>query len=256
MGRHVNVFDPSGTAEQWGETVDTAEYVVTHPVESVQSVASSFWDPIAESYEQGGLDEALGRGTVTAVGTVVGGKGLPKLSKLDNAVPDNPRAPDRRTPDTPEGAPFTPLSPAQQQAAREWRAGLPSRQTPVRTPADRYEVEQAGPDNFEMRGGDVRINADGFRETDGSALEVKHVGSPDRSPYVPGSGAPDFIRQKALADMDSEMARYRQVIEDGSNPVRGLEVITNDRRAVPQFEEMLRKHEIPGRVVVREGEAP
>lgn len=97
VGRHVNVFDLEATGEQWQRTFETAEQVVTHPWESTKAIASSFWDPIAESYEHGGLDEALGRGLVTGAGAVVGGKGLTKLGRagrVADAAPDRPRTPE------------------------------------------------------------------------------------------------------------------------------------------------------------------
>lgn len=99
IGRHVNVFDLDATGEQWQQTLETAEQVVTHPWESTKAVASSFWDPIAESYAHGGVDEALGRGLVTGAGAVVGGKGLTKVGSLGraarvaDAAPDRPRTP-------------------------------------------------------------------------------------------------------------------------------------------------------------------
>jgi hypothetical protein len=153
------------------------------------------------------------------------------------------------------GTPFNDLSAADQQAARAWQDGLPKMETPTSRPSGQYEVDQTGPFNYKMGEGDDAINADGFRSQDGSALEAKHVGSHDRSPYVPDSNAPDFMKAKARADFEDELDRYGKVIGDGGNPVRGLEVITNDPRAARYFEDILDKYDIPSQVVVR-GDAP
>lgn len=51
---------------------------------------------------------------------------------------------------------------------------------------------------------EVRITANGYRPDDGLALEVKYVGLPASSPFVPGSQVPDFIRRAVLEDLDSE----------------------------------------------------
>jgi hypothetical protein len=49
-----------------------------------------------------------------------------------------------------------------------------------------------------------------------------------------------------------EVDRYAQVVRDPSNPVRGVEIITNDPRAVPFFDGILSNYDdVPSRVVVR-----
>ena len=83
------------------------------------------------------------------------------------------------------------------------------------------------------------------------ALEAKHVGSSDSSPFVPGSKAPDFLRERVLADVRDELERYRDVALSGETPVRGVEVITNDPRAVPTLQELIDETGAPARVIVR-----
>ena len=68
---------------------------------------------------------------------------------------------------------------------------------------------------------------------------------------MPGSAVPEKVRGFVLDQFENELQRYRAVIESPDTPVRGLEIITNDPRAVPYFEDMLNKHDIVGRVVVR-----
>ena len=151
--------------------------------------------------------------------------------------------------------PFNDFSAADQQAAQAWQDGLTKQPTPTGKPSGQYEVDQTGPWNYKMGDGDDGINADGFRAQDGSALEAKHVGSKDRSPYVPESAAPDYVKASARGDFERELVRYEKVIKDPGNPVRSLEVITNDPRAVRYFEDILSKYDLPSRVVLR-GVAP
>lgn len=41
------------------------------------------------------------------------------------------------------------------------------------------------------------------------------------------------------------------MINDPAAPVKGLEVITNDARAVPFFEDLMRTNNVPGQVVIK-----
>ncbi|HWD71866.1 MAG TPA: restriction endonuclease fold toxin-2 domain-containing protein, partial [Actinomycetota bacterium] len=106
-------------------------------------------------------------------------------------------------------------------------------------------------DNFLISGGGEQVWADGFRVGDAQVLDAKYVGVPERSPFIPGSAMPPAIRATIVGKLENEMARYSAVIGDASNPTKGLEVITNDPRAVPFFQDLLTKYGIPGRVVVQ-----
>jgi hypothetical protein len=90
IGGHLTFWDPGGAAAQWEQTAGVAGHVVTHPVDSALTVADSFVTPIEQAYQEGGLDQALGQGVVGGVGTVAGGKGLPKLSQVGRAAPGSP----------------------------------------------------------------------------------------------------------------------------------------------------------------------
>jgi hypothetical protein len=129
--------------------------------------------------------------------------------------------------------------------------GVPSKPTPNRTAADRYEIEQTGPRNYRFDGGGEHVWADGYRGADRAVLDAKHVGKPDSSPFVPDSGIPPPIRDKILTKVEDEFRRYGAVINDPGSTPRSLEVVTNDPRAVPYFESLLEKYGIPGHVVVR-----
>jgi uncharacterized protein YukE len=245
------MIDPSGQREQQRQLAAGLSYAWDHPGETLKYATG--WNHV-ENGEPGRMAGQAAPDVLLAILTG-GGSALSrtastssKVLNLADDVADVSRV-TRRLDDLPA------MTPEQQLAAREWRDALPTRQTPASTASSRYEIQQTGPLNYEMRAGDVKINADGFRVIDAAALDAKHVGSSTRSPYVPGSDLPDFVRQKILSQFENELQRYRAVIESGSTPVRGLEIITNDPRAVSYFEEMLSKHEIAGRVVVS-AEAP
>jgi hypothetical protein len=81
-------------------------------------------------------------------------------------------------------------------------------------------------------------------------IDTKFVESP-RSPYVPGSGVPDFIQAKIDAQQASEMSRYAAVINDGTSSFTDLRVVTNSNAAVPYFENLMSVYDVPGEVVVK-----
>ncbi len=74
---------------------------------------------------------------------------------------------------------------------------------------------------------------------------------PERSPFIPDSNIPPFIRDKIVGEVEDEFRRYAAVLHDSNTPAKGLEVIINDPRAVPFFERLLKKYNIPGSVVVK-----
>jgi hypothetical protein len=47
------------------------------------------------------------------------------------------------------------------------------------------------------------------------------------------------------------LLKYREVIEDGANPVEGLEIITNDRDAAACFQDRMRALDISGNVTLK-----
>jgi hypothetical protein len=137
------------------------------------------------------------------------------------------------------------------QAVEAWLKSFQRKATPNNTPADAYEIKYTGPDNVLLRGGGSEVWADGVRASDGTVLEAKYVGKPNRSPYVPGSNCPLFIAEGITTQTDDEFKRYAAVINDPKTPVDKLEVVTNEKAAVPFFQCLMQKHSIPGNVVVK-----
>lgn len=158
---------------------------------------------------------------------------------LNGAVPPQP------------GSPFPPLSPQQQATAVGWVRGLPSTGlTNVADWAD-YQRRVAGPYVYTMpTGGDIPVNADGFRPLDGAIIDAKYVKQSSCSVYNLNNGNKVFeiAYQNAFAQTDYEFKRYGQAIAYPTNEARFLEVETNDPRALPYFQFLMAEHHVPGLV--------
>jgi hypothetical protein len=85
-----------------------------------------------------------------------------------------------------------------------------------------YQITHAGPTEFEVSAGGVTIRADGARMSDAHLLEAKHIGSPDNSPYIPGSRCPEPVRNMIRKSLVDQFLRYAAVIRDPATPAVGL----------------------------------
>jgi len=119
------------------------------------------------------------------------------------------------------------------------------------SPATRYQVRQAGPEELTVSGGGKEVRADGARASDAHLLEVKHVEKPATSPYVPDSKCNEDVREMVRLELFGQLQRYAAIIADAATPVVGLEIITNEARAVPYLEALMRQAGVPGKVVVQ-----
>lgn len=136
-------------------------------------------------------------------------------------------------------------------AFKEWIAKAKRRPARENTEAYKYQRLHAGPEEVQVSGGGEDVWADGARLEKAKLLEVKHVGDAEKSPFIAGSKCAETARIMILDALMDEFARYAAVIKDPNTPVVGIEVIVNDTRAVPLFESILKKFDIPGEVVVR-----
>src|SRR5262249_10229487 len=130
----------------------------------------------------------------------------------------------------------------------QWFSELESRPAPV-TREGQFQRRYAGQTERRIEGSGERFWADGV-EGD-TIVETKLVKDPLSSPFIPGSTIPQVIRTKILAEVENEFRRMAEIIKDGSNPLRRVEVITNDAGAAAYFEGLLAKFKILGRVDVR-----
>ena len=127
-------------------------------------------------------------------------------------------------------------------------SGLPRTLTPTSKASGLFEVEQTGPYNYTVPARDDTIDIDGYRGT--TIQDAKFVEKPDVSPYINGSNVPDFLRRFALEDQQWEFERFARVINDRAVPSISPEVLTNDSRAVPYFQNLIIRCEIPDTVTV------
>ena len=122
----------------------------------------------------------------------------------------------------------------------------------VNDPRRIYQERVAGLQEFEIKGGNnSKIWADGLDRSTGSVLEAKHIGNPGASPYIPGSSAPQFIRDQIIGQFRDELRRYADIIADPNSPLTKLDVITNNQAAKEFIENLLREYNIPGEVIIR-----
>lgn len=96
---HVDVFDP-GFGDTWKGTWETTQAAVTDPLGAVGTMVQGTVAPVVDSYQTGGLDEAVGR-SPGVIAAALGGKGLGKLGRLRDLAPDP--APGDHTPLAPGG---------------------------------------------------------------------------------------------------------------------------------------------------------
>ena len=136
-------------------------------------------------------------------------------------------------------------------AFKEWIEKVKRRPTREDSEAYKYQRKHAGPEEMQVSGGGEQVWADGARLEKARLLEVKHIGDTERSPFIAGSKCAEKPRTIILNALMDEFSRYAAVIKDPNTPVVELEVIVNDSRAVPLFEQLLKKFSIPGEVVVR-----
>lgn len=132
----------------------------------------------------------------------------------------------------------------------EFVSRFPRKPTPSNSVEDLFEIQHTGEWNYQIEGGGTKIFIDGYRHR--TILEAKYVNNPDRSPYIPNSQIPTFIRQKILKQIRDEFQRLANVIKDPITPFESLEVITNHLEAKALFEELLQEFNIVSNVVIRE----
>lgn len=78
---HVNFFSGDTFKETWSNDWGIAKDVVGSPLGAAEAMFDGTVAPLVDSYQSGGLDEALGRSPSVLAG-VLGGKGLNKLDDL------------------------------------------------------------------------------------------------------------------------------------------------------------------------------
>ncbi len=130
-----------------------------------------------------------------------------------------------------------------------FKASLRRFNTPTTTVTGQWEIANTGRYNYTVSGGGTTLDVDGIIGR--TIQEAKFIMKPGSSPFIPGSKIPDFLRTKIVGQVDDEFARMRRIIADPGNPLRDVEVIINNPAAESFFLNMLKKHNLDGRVIIR-----
>ncbi|MER7245683.1 restriction endonuclease fold toxin-2 domain-containing protein [Kribbella sp. NPDC000426] len=121
-------------------------------------------------------------------------------------------------------------------------------------PEMEFQREHCGPVEFRLTV-DERLPravwADGLDAVLRRAQDAKYVAPTSGSSFYRPSSLPPFLRQIAEEKNDHMLLKYREVIEDRSNPVEGLEIITNDHDAAAYFQDRMRALDISGNVTLK-----
>jgi hypothetical protein len=135
---------------------------------------------------------------------------------------------------------------AELEKVEEYVATCPRASTPTKTAANQYEIAHAGPHNYDISGGGVDLEIDGYRGT--TILEAKHAGDVKSSPYIPDSSCPDGVRASILNKTRKQLDKMRSIIRSGETPFKSIEIITNTPESKALFESMLKEVGVPGTV--------
>ncbi|MEV6267494.1 restriction endonuclease fold toxin-2 domain-containing protein [Kribbella sp. NPDC051936] len=124
-------------------------------------------------------------------------------------------------------------------------------------PEAEFQRRHCGPIEFRLTR-DERLPravwADGLDQLLRRAQDAKYVAPTSDSSFYRPDSLPPFLRKIAEEKNDHMLLKYREVIDDDTNPVEGLEIITNDGAAAAYFEDRMRALEIPGQVTLMQRE--
>ena len=113
--------------------------------------------------------------------------------------------------------------------------------------ADEYRVVLNNPPQGLSRN---TIDIDGVDFNTASIIDAKFIDNAARSPYIPTSACPDFVRTNVINQLDDELRRIKAVIDDATTPARDLRIITNNQDAANFFRQKLQELDIIGDVTV------
>src|SRR6185369_13072984 len=102
------------------------------------------------------------------------------------------------------GLPPKPLDP---KAFAEWIERAPKSPSPKGQPRFDYEIRKTGPVNITVSCGGAKVAADEVRLRDAHLLEAKFISNAERSPFVDGSGCPEFICAQARLEVEDQFRR-------------------------------------------------
>ncbi|WP_329295701.1 restriction endonuclease fold toxin-2 domain-containing protein [Streptomyces pseudovenezuelae] len=167
----------------------------------------------------------------------------PRVQPIPPATPPDPR--------------FPPLSPGERTKFQTWLSSLREGDFSGGRPAEiAYQRRVAGYPEFEVPippglSAKSTLMVDGFRDSDGMAVEAKYVNKPDQRCYRSldelrenhASGKKDFLYR---SDRD-ELKKYAAALHDPRNTqMRGVETVTNNQESVQYWRVMMAAYGVQG----------
>ncbi|GAA3796527.1 hypothetical protein GCM10023083_34850 [Streptomyces phyllanthi] len=167
----------------------------------------------------------------------------PRVQPIPPAAPPDPR--------------FPPLAPGEQKNFQTWLNSLRQGDVSGGRPAEvAYQKRVAGYPEYEVpippgHSANSTLMVDGFRDSDGMAIEAKYVNKPDQRCYRSleelrenhESGKKDFLYR---SDRD-ELKKYAAALNDPRNTeMRGVETVTNNQESVQYWRIMMAAYGVKG----------
>lgn len=185
-----------------------------------------------------------------------GAPGTVRCSKLWTDRPCGPRV-QPIAPEIPPDPRFPPLTSGQQQNFHTWLNSLREGDVSGGRPAEvAYQKRVAGYPEYEVpippgiSAGNT-LMVDGFRDSDGMAIEAKYVNKPNQKCYRSldelrqnhESGKKDFLYYKDR----QELEKYSAALKDPRNTeMRGVETVTNNQDSVQYWRIMMAAYGVKG----------
>ena len=114
-----------------------------------------------------------------------------------------------------------------------------------------YQRKHCGDTEYDISPPHLRKTlADGINRDNGMAQDAKFRFDGDKKSYYDPDSLSPFLAKQATAKMDERLLKYLAAIKDAGNPVRGLEIITNDIKVAEFIARRMKALGIPGFVHV------
>ena len=133
---------------------------------------------------------------------------------------------------------------------RRWADQFESRPAQGSGEWHEFQVDVAGPRETRIAGGGEEIWADGINFDEALIREAKFASNPFNSPVIASSSAAPVAKAQYQARLDAQLEQYAAIIHDRNNPIRGLQMITNNIEAAALLFDRMSAAGIRGRVDV------
>jgi hypothetical protein len=133
---------------------------------------------------------------------------------------------------------------------RQWASQFETRPAQGSGESLEFQVETSGRTEIHFEGGGEEVWGDGINYEEALLQEAKYASNPYNSPAVPGSAAGESAQGGYLRNLQDQLERYAAIVQDPNNPIRGLQMLTNNNDTAALLQEQMAAAGIPGRVDV------